>query len=169
MKRFFLLTLLFLTLPAVANDFGSHKWQINDTGVSVIFEQTSYEKFAVVAKCNNQNMLFLYDLKNYVFNNIGKVLHLKIRVDQGKIYRTYGTLMQDGDSVALYINNTDLILSDMKLGKTMRVAFKLENVDEYGLIEQYSLSNFTNSLNKSLDLCEHNQLQEYFPDNETFL
>jgi hypothetical protein len=160
--------LLCVTPYVTASEFSSYEWGINDAGVSVVIEANSYNKFAVVAKCSGENMLFLYDVNSYKPSSVGKALRIKVRVDRGKIYDTYGTLMEDNDSVALHVNDAHPIVDDMRRGQTMRVAFKIDGQDEFGIIEKYTLRGLTSAMNRSTEQCGSNESLEYFPDDGDF-
>lgn len=142
-------------------------WTVNTVGVAVIVETDSDNKFAAVAKCGGESILFLYDLKNYKHSDIGKVLSVKLRVDRNPIKSTYGTLTEDNDNVALVIEGSNELIPSMKRGSYLRVAFKSEDNSKYSIIEKYSLKGFTSAVTRSKDFCAQ-EVMEYFPDDGDF-
>lgn len=143
------------------------KWSVNDVGISVIIEQNSWDKFAAVAKCSGEGILFLYDLENYNESGIGNSINIKVRVDRNDIKTTTGTLTKDDGLVALLIDDNNEMTPQMKRGDYLRVAFRNNSNQEYTIIEKYSLSGFTSAFNQSKDLCAE-QVMEYFPDDGDF-
>lgn len=168
MKNFIGAILLCVTPLVTASEFSSYEWGINDAGVAVVIEANSFAKFAVVAKCSGENLLFLYDIDNYKENAIGKVMRIKARVDRGKIYETYGTLIEDKGAVALYVDSAHQIVVDMRSGQTLRVAFKIDGREEFGIVEKYNLRGLTSAMNRSNDQCQSDTPREYFPDDGDF-
>lgn len=152
---------------AKAEDVNRLSWVVNTVGVAVVVETDSDNKFAAVAKCGGESILFLYDLKNYKPSDIGKVLSVKLRVDRNSIKTTYGTLTEDDDNVALVIEGGNELIPNMKRGSHLRVAFRSEDSSEYNIVEKYNLAGFTSAFSRSKDFCAQ-EVMEYFPDDGDF-
>ena len=147
-----------------------NKWVVNDQGAAIIVEYNSYNKFALMGKCNGEGILALYDLTNYKPSSIGSAMLVKLRVDKMGTLTTQGTLTDDNGTVALLVDEGGAMLGDMKRGNYLRVAFRDDASKEFVIVEKYSLNGFTSAFNRSKDMCAQGvqQHQEYFPDDGDF-
>jgi hypothetical protein len=87
MKKLLLPFVLLFSVAATAETPNKNRWVINDAGVAVIVEKSSYTKFLVVGKCSGLPLLFAYDTVNYKDSDVGNSIKLKLRVDRGEILR----------------------------------------------------------------------------------
>ena len=167
MKKMILPLMLLLSAKATAETPNQDRWVINDSGVAVVVEKASYNKFLVVGKCSGEPILFAYDLNAYKTSDVGGDLKVKLRVDRGEILDTYGTLFKDNDTPALGIEGGGTLVSDMKRGDTLRLAFRNNANKEYSIIESYTLTGFTSVYSRIKDSCAQ-ETQAYFPDDGDF-
>lgn len=167
MKKLLLPFVLLLSAGATAESPNKDRWAINDTGVAVVVEKSSYTKFLVVGKCSGLPLLFAYDTVNYENSDIGNSIKVKLRVDRGEILDTQGTLFKDTVTPALGIEGGGDLVDEMKRGDTIRLAFRNNDTKEYNIIESYTLTGFTSAYSRIKDSCGE-ETQAYFPDDGDF-
>jgi hypothetical protein len=167
MKKLLLPFVLLFSVGATAELPNKNRWVINDTGVAVIVEKSSYTKFLVVGKCSGLPLLFAYDTVNYKDSDVGNSIKLKLRVDRGEILDTQGTLYKDNLTPALSIESGGDLIDEMKQGDTIRLAFRNNDNKEYSIIESYTLTGFTSAYSRIEDSCGE-ETQAYFPDDGDF-
>ena len=167
MKIIILPLMLLFSAIATAELPNKNKWVINDTGVAIIVEKSSYTKFLVVGKCSGLPLLFSYDTVNYEESDVGNIIKLKLRVDRGEILDTQGTLFKDTLTPALGIESGGDLIDEMKRGDTIRLAFRNTENQEYSIIESYTLTGFTSAYSRIEDSCGE-ETQAYFPDDGSF-
>ena len=167
MKRIILPLMLLFSTIATAETPNKDRWAINDTGVAVVVEKSSYTKFLVVGKCSGLPLLLAYDTVNYENSDIGNSIKLKLRVDRGEILDTQGTLFKDTITPALGIESGGDLIDEMKRGDTIRLAFRNNDNQEYSIIESYTLTGFTSAYSRIKDSCGE-ETQAYFPDDGDF-
>ena len=167
MKRIILPLMLLFSTIATAETPNKDRWIINDSGVALIVEKSSYTKFLVVGKCKGTPVMFAYDTVNYENSDIGNSIKLKLRVDRGEILDTQGTLFKDNATPALGIEGGGDLVDEMKRGDTIRLAFRNNDNKEYSIIESYTLTGFTSAYSRIKDSCGE-ETQAYFPDDGDF-
>jgi len=167
MKKLLLPFVLLLSAGATAETPNKDRWIINDSGVALIVEKSSYTKFLVVGKCKGTPVMFAYDTVNYENSDIGNSIKLKLRVDRGEILDTQGTLFKDNATPALGIEGGGDLVDEMKRGDTIRLAFRNNDNQEYSIIESYTLTGFTSAYSRIEDSCGE-ETQAYFPDDGDF-
>lgn len=167
MKKLLLPFVLLFSIGTTAETPNKDRWIINDAGVALIVEKSSYTKFLVVGKCSGLPMLFAYDTVNYKESDVGNSIKLKLRVDRGEILSTQGTLFKDSLTPALGIESGGDLIDEMKRGDTIRLAFRNTNNQEYSIIESYTLTGFTSAYSRIEDSCGE-ETQAYFPDDGEF-
>jgi len=167
MKKLLLPFVLLLSAGATAETPNKDRWIINDSGVALIVEKSSYTKFLVVGKCKGTPVMFAYDTVNYENSDIGNSIKLKLRVDRGEILDTQGTLFKDSATPALGIEGGGDLVDEMKRGDTIRLAFRNNDNKEYSIIESYTLTGFTSAYSRIKDSCGE-ETQAYFPDDGDF-
>jgi len=167
MKRIILPLMLLFSTISTAETPNKDRWAINDTGVAVVVEKSSYTKFLVVGKCSGLPLLLAYDTVNYENSDIGNSIKLKLRVDRGEILDTQGTLFKDTVTPALGIEGGGDLIDEMKRGDTIRLAFRNNDNQEYSIIESYTLTGFTSAYSRIKDSCAE-ETQAYFPDDGDF-
>ena len=167
MKKLLLPLMLLFSTIATAETPNKDRWAINDTGVAVVVEKSSYTKFLVVGKCSGLPLLLAYDTVNYENSDIGNSIKLKLRVDRGEILDTQGTLFKDTITPALGIEGGGDLIDEMKRGDTIRLAFRNNDNQEYSIIESYTLTGFTSAYSRIKDSCGE-ETQAYFPDDGDF-
>ena len=167
MKRIILPLMLLFSTISTAETPNKDRWAINDTGVAVVVEKSSYTKFLVVGKCSGLPLLLAYDTVNYENSDIGNSIKLKLRVDRGEILDTQGTLFKDTVTPALGIEGGGDLIDEMKRGDTIRLAFRNNDNQEYSIIESYTLTGFTSAYSRIEDSCGE-ETQAYFPDDGDF-
>jgi hypothetical protein len=166
MKKLLLPFVLLFSTGATAETPNKDQWIINDSGVALIVEKSSYTKFLVVGKCRGTPVMFAYDL-SYKESDIGNSIKLKLRVDRGEILDTQGTLFKDNLTPALGIESGGTLVDEMKRGDTIRLAFRNNDNKEYSIIESYTLTGFTSAYSRIKDSCSQ-ETQAYFPDDGDF-
>jgi len=167
MKRIILPLMLLFSTIATAETPNKDRWIINDSGVALIVEKSSYTKFLVVGKCKGTPVMFAYDTVNYENSDIGNSIKVKLRVDRGEILDTQGTLFKDNATPALGIEGGGDLIGEMKRGDTLRLAFRNNDTKEYNIIESYTLTGFTSAYSRIKDSCAE-ETQAYFPDDGDF-
>ena len=167
MKKLLLPFVLLLSAGATAETPNKDRWIINDSGVALIVEKSSFTKFLVVGKCSGLPLLFAYDTVNYENSDIGNSIKVKLRVDRGEILDTQGTLFKDTVTPALGIEGGGDLVDEMKRGDTIRLAFRNNDTKEYNIIESYTLTGFTSAYSRIKDSCAE-ETQAYFPDDGDF-
>lgn len=167
MKKLLLPFVLLLSTGATAETPNKDRWIINDSGVALIVEKSSYTKFLVVGKCSGLPLLFAYDTINYKKSDVGNSIKVKLRVDRGEILDTQGTLFKDTVTPALGIEGGGDLVDEMKRGDTIRLAFRNNDTKEYNIIESYTLTGFTSAYSRIKDSCAE-ETQAYFPDDGDF-
>jgi len=167
MKKLLLPFVLIFSATATAESPNKDRWAINDTGVAVVIEKSSYTKFLVVGKCRGMPVMFAYDTVNYEDSDVGNSIKVKLRVDRGEILDTQGTLFKDTGTPALGIEGGGDLIDEMKRGDTIRLAFRNNDNQEYSIIESYTLTGFTSAYSRIKDSCAE-ETQAYFPDDGDF-
>lgn len=167
MKKLLLPFVLIFSATATAETPNKDRWAINDTGVAIVVEKSSYTKFLVVGKCSGLPLLFAYDTVNYKKSDVGNSIKVKLRVDRGEILDTQGTLFKDTVTPALGIEGGGDLIDEMKRGDTIRLAFRNNDTKEYNIIESYTLTGFTSAYSRIKDSCAE-ETQAYFPDDGDF-